>query len=72
MYVHFIDTSIFTNIINVPGKNQQRDAVMKELKDLMRQKDKNFCNNYRDRKSYCALQRRQSEKKDSRKIHGMH
>ena len=52
MFVHFIDTSIFTNIINVPGKNQQRDAVMKELKDLMRQKDKNFCNNYRDRKSY--------------------
>lgn len=41
MYVHFIDTSVFTNIINVPGRNQQHDSVMKELKDLLGQKDKN-------------------------------
>lgn len=28
MFVHFIDTSVFTNIINVPGRNQQRENVM--------------------------------------------
>ena len=41
MYVHFIDTSVFLNIINVPGRNQQREEVMKELKGLLEQKDVN-------------------------------
>ena len=41
MYVHFIDTSVFLNIINVPGRNQQREEVMKELKGLLEQKDIN-------------------------------
>ena len=36
MYVHFIDTSVFLNIINVPGRNQQREEVMKELKRLLK------------------------------------
>ena len=35
MYVHFIDTSVFLNIVNVPGRNQQRDEVMRELKQLL-------------------------------------
>lgn len=41
MYVHFIDTSVFLNILNVPGRNQQHDEVMKELKELLKEKDKN-------------------------------
>lgn len=41
MFVHFIDTSVFTNIISIPGRNQQRDDVMKELKELMLHKDQN-------------------------------
>lgn len=41
MFVHFIDTSVFLNIINVPGRNQQHDEVMKELKELLSQKDEN-------------------------------
>lgn len=35
MYVHFIDTSVLLNIINVPGRNQKREEVMRELKELM-------------------------------------
>lgn len=35
MYVHFIDTSVFLNIIDVPGRNQQREEVMRELKGLL-------------------------------------
>ena len=35
MYVHFIDTSVFLNIIDVPGRNQQREEVMLELRKLM-------------------------------------
>lgn len=41
MYVHFIDTSVLLNIINVPGRNQQRDEVMSELKILVTEKEKN-------------------------------
>lgn len=41
MYVHFIDTSVFMNIVNVPGRNQQRAEVMKELKDLLKDKKTN-------------------------------
>lgn len=36
MYVHFIDTSLFLNIVNVPGRNQQREEVMRELKELLK------------------------------------
>ena len=36
MYVHFIDTSVFLNIVNVPGRNQQREMVMGELKELLK------------------------------------
>lgn len=36
MYVHFVDTSVFLNIVNVPGRNQQREEVMRELKDLLK------------------------------------
>lgn len=41
MYVHFIDTSVFLNIINVPGRNQQHKEVMEELKELVKNKDSN-------------------------------
>ena len=36
MYVHFIDTSVFMNIVNVPGRNQQRAEVMQELRELLK------------------------------------
>ena len=38
MRVHFIDTSIFTNIVNVPNRNQQRVPIMKELKRMEKSK----------------------------------
>lgn len=41
MYVHFIDTSVLLNIINVPGRNQQRDEVMAELKELVKETNSN-------------------------------
>lgn len=41
MYVHFIDTSVFLNIVNVPGRNQQREDVMRELKELLRNSSEN-------------------------------
>jgi len=31
MDVHFIDTSVFLNIINVPDRNQNREEVLEEL-----------------------------------------
>lgn len=34
MDVFFIDTSVFCNILPVPGRDQHRDAVMEELKAL--------------------------------------
>lgn len=34
MRVHFIDTSVFTNILNVPNRNQQRAEIMAELTNL--------------------------------------
>lgn len=40
MRVHFIDTSVFVNIVNVPNKNNQREEVMKELKQLLANKEK--------------------------------
>lgn len=39
MYVHFIDTSIFLNVINVPGRSQHHVEVMDELKALIKTKD---------------------------------
>ena len=41
MFVHFIDTSVLLNIIDVPGRNQQRKEVMEELKSLTEKKDIN-------------------------------
>lgn len=41
MDVHFIDTSVFLNILNVPGRNERHEAVMGELKDLLEHKDAN-------------------------------
>lgn len=41
MYVHFIDTSVFLNIVNVPGRNQQREEVMRELKELLKNSKSN-------------------------------
>lgn len=41
MFVHFIDTSVFLNIINVSGRNQQRDEIMKELKELLENRNQN-------------------------------
>lgn len=41
MYVHFIDTSVLLNIINVPGRNQQHEEVMRELKSLLEHKGSN-------------------------------
>ena len=32
MNVHFIDTSVFVEILNVPKMNSHHDIVMKELK----------------------------------------
>lgn len=31
MRVHFIDTSVFVNIVDVPNMNDSRKEVMKEL-----------------------------------------
>lgn len=41
MNVHFIDTSVFCNILDVPGKNQQKEDVMRELRELIKDKDGN-------------------------------
>ena len=35
MEVFFIDTSVFCNILPVPGRDQDRDAVMAQLKDRL-------------------------------------
>lgn len=40
MVVHFIDTSVFVNIVNVPNMNDQREEVMKELKTLLHAKER--------------------------------
>lgn len=32
MNVHFIDTSVFTELLNVPHMNDHHDEVMKELR----------------------------------------
>lgn len=40
MRVHFIDTSVFVNIIDVPNMNDQRGTVMKELKELLKNRNK--------------------------------
>lgn len=34
MDVHFIDTSVLLNILNVPGRNERHDEVMEELRGL--------------------------------------
>lgn len=44
MYVHFIDTSVFLNIVNVPGRNQQREEVMRELKELLKNSKVKYIN----------------------------
>ena len=35
MNVYFIDTSIFLNILDVPGRNSEREDVLKRLKELI-------------------------------------
>ena len=40
MRIHFIDTSVFVNIVNVPKMNDQRDEVVQELKVLLKNKEK--------------------------------
>ena len=35
MRVHFIDTSVFTNILDIPFMNDQRKEVIKELNKLI-------------------------------------
>lgn len=39
MIVRFIDTSILTNLLNVPGKNQDREKVKVEFKRALNNKD---------------------------------
>lgn len=39
MNVRFIDTSIMTNILDVPGRNAEREVVMAELKEAINSKD---------------------------------
>ncbi|MFR5601099.1 MAG: hypothetical protein ACLTKI_01475 [Lachnospiraceae bacterium] len=39
MNVHFIDTSVFTEILNVPNMNDHHAGVMKELKKMIVGKD---------------------------------
>lgn len=39
MRVHFIDTSVFTNILDVPNRNQQREKITKEFKELIKSPD---------------------------------
>lgn len=41
MFVHFIDTSVLLNIIDVPGRNQQHEEVMEELISLTGKKKEN-------------------------------
>lgn len=41
MDVHFIDTSVFMNILNVPGRNEKHREIMQELKDLLGHKNAN-------------------------------
>lgn len=41
MDVHFIDTSVFLNILNVPGRNEKHREIMQELKDLLGHKNAN-------------------------------
>lgn len=36
MNIHFIDTSVFVNIVNIENMNQERSAVMEELKGLLK------------------------------------
>ena len=40
MRVHFIDTSVFTNILDIPNMNDERVEVMRELKSLVDNKGK--------------------------------
>lgn len=42
MYVHFIDTSVFLNIVNVPGRNQQREEVLVHLSSVFGKKVGDF------------------------------
>lgn len=35
MNVHFIDTSVFTEILNVPNMNDHHNEVMNELKRMI-------------------------------------
>lgn len=39
MNVHFIDTSVFVEILNVPHMNTHHHEVMDELKDIIEKKD---------------------------------
>lgn len=34
MRIHFIDTSVFTNILDVPNRNQQRKFIIREFKQI--------------------------------------
>lgn len=37
--VHFIDTTVMDNILNLPGKNQQYQKTKEELQRLVKAKD---------------------------------
>ena len=41
MNVHFIDTTVFTNIVDVPFMNDERVKVMAELKELVTNRKEN-------------------------------
>lgn len=39
MNIHFIDTSVFTNILDVPFMNDERESVMSEFRQILKAKD---------------------------------
>ncbi len=39
MNVYFIDTSVFLNIVDVPGRNEQKGEVAKRLKEIVGDKN---------------------------------
>lgn len=40
MHIRFIDTSILLNILDVPGRNADRDSVVKEFEQLIKDRTK--------------------------------
>lgn len=38
MVVTFIDTSVMTNLLDIPHKNEHREDVAKEIRNLIEQK----------------------------------